>query len=91
MFQIKSAPTFDADIKRLNKQVAKRVVVKIEELAKKPQLLGNKIKYLPKDLASLQKYRIGDWRVLFWVNQRKEEIILYGVEHRSTVYKRFRK
>ncbi len=91
MFQVRSTPTFDADIKKLNKQIAKRVIVKIEELATKPQLLGNIIKYLPKDLANLQKYRIGDWRVLFWVNFRNREIILYGVEHRSKIYKRFKK
>lgn len=31
------------------------------------------MKYLPKDLEGLQKYRIGDWRILFWVDHKKKE------------------
>ncbi len=91
MFDVRTTPTFDANIKKLNKQVAERIIAKIEELARKPQLLRSPLKYMPKDLANLQKYRVGDWRVLFWLNNKQRQIVLYGVEHRSRVYKRFRK
>ena len=91
MFDVRTTPAFDADIKKLNKQVAERIITKIEELSRKPQLLRSTLKYMPKDLANLQKYRVGDWRVLFWLNNKKRQIVLYGVEHRSRVYKRFRK
>jgi mRNA-degrading endonuclease RelE of RelBE toxin-antitoxin system len=39
-------------------------------------------------LQGLQKYRIGDWRVLFWVDHQRQAITLYTVEHRSRIYKR---
>lgn len=89
MYQIKTTPTFDKDLKKLDRQVAKRIIKKIELLAKNPKLLRYQVKYLPEDLAGLEKYRIGDWRILFWVDHKKKEIALYGVEHRKSIYKRF--
>lgn len=91
MYSIKTTPAFDRDIKRLNKQVVKRIIAKIEFLAKNPKLMRYSLKYLPKDLEGLQKYRIGNHRVLFWVDDVKKEMVLYGVEHRREIYKRFRK
>lgn len=91
MYEVRTTPIFDADIKKLDHTVAKRIIEKIEDLAQKPELLRHYLKYMPKDLANLQKYRVGDWRVLFWVDSEKKEITLYGIEHRSKVYKRFRK
>lgn len=90
MYSIRTTPTFDDDIKKLDRPIAQRIIEKVEQLAQNPILLRYSLKYLPKDLQGLQKYRIGDWRVLFWADHQKKEITLYGVEHRSTVYKRFR-
>lgn len=64
MYKIETTLTFDKDIKKLDSQVAKRIIRKIESLAENPKLLRYSVKYLPKDLDGLQKYRIGDWRVL---------------------------
>jgi len=48
MYQIKTTPTFDKDIKKLDRQTAKRIIQKIEYLANHPELLRFHIKYLPK-------------------------------------------
>jgi len=45
------------------------------------------MKHLPRDLAGLHKYRIGDYRVLFWVSRSQRVLTLYGVEHRRSVYR----
>ncbi len=45
------------------------------------------MKHLPKDLAGLHKYRIGAYRVLFWVNRSERTLTLYGVEHRRSIYR----
>jgi mRNA interferase RelE/StbE len=89
MYQVKVTPTFEKDVKKLDSQIAKRIIQKIEYLAKNPKDLSSPIKYLPKELEGLRKFRIGDWRVYFWINDQKKEIILYGVEHRAKAYKRF--
>lgn len=91
MYQISTTPTFDKDIKKLDRHVAKRVIEKIEYLATHPELLRSPMRYLPKHLEDLQKYRVGDWRVLLWVDHQKKKITLYGVEHRGRAYKKFKK
>jgi mRNA interferase RelE/StbE len=89
MYQIKTTPTFDKDLRKLDRQVAKRIIKKIEWLASQSEIPIFSVKYLPKDLEGLQKYRVGDWRILFWLDRKKKEIVLYGVNHRKSVYKRF--
>ncbi len=88
MYQIKITSTFDKDIKKIDRQIAKRIIKKIERLASRSKIPNLPVKYLPKDLEGLQKYRVGDWRILFWANHKKKEIILYGVEHRKSIYKK---
>jgi mRNA-degrading endonuclease RelE of RelBE toxin-antitoxin system len=43
---------------------------------------------MPPDLKGLQKYRIGDYRVLFWVDHSARLVTLYAVAHRSAIYKK---
>lgn len=45
------------------------------------------MKHLPQDLAGLHKYRIGAYRLLFWVNRSQRILTLYGVEHRRSAYR----
>ena len=86
-YQLQTTPTFDKAFKRLDSSTAHHVAQKLEWLAANPELLRQPMKYLPADLQGLQNYRIGDWRVLFWVDQHQRTITLYTVEHRSRIYK----
>ena len=38
------------------------------------------------DLKGLHKYRVGDYRVLLWVNHEADLLTLYGVRHRREIY-----
>ncbi len=89
MYQVKVTSPFEKDFKKLDHSIQKRILNKLQELAENPES-AKPVLYLPKDLEGLQKCRVGDWRVLFWPDHQKEEIVLYGVEHRKSVYKRFR-
>lgn len=91
MFQLKYTPTFEQDVKKLDSRTARRVINKMKWLAEHPELLRFKVRHLPKHLDGLQKYQVGDWRVLFWVDYQNEVIKLYGVDHRGQVYKRLGK
>ncbi|MDP2951563.1 MAG: type II toxin-antitoxin system RelE/ParE family toxin [bacterium] len=88
MYAVKTTSSFDKDIKKLDRQIAKRIVNKIEIWAVDSPLSANYLKYMPNDLAGLRKIRIGDWRVLFWLDEQKEEIVLYSVDHRRDVYRK---
>ena len=87
-YRVETTPTFDRAFKRLDSPTARQVTSKLKWLSVHPEILHQPMRYLPADLQGLQKYRIGDWRVLFWVEHTKELITLYTVEHRSQVYKR---
>ena len=87
MYKIETTPTFEKDIKSISREVAARIINKIEWLAGHPELLRFSLKHLPKGLKNLQKYRIGNWRILFWVNHQNRTVTLYGVEHRRQVYR----
>jgi len=72
----------------LDPPVAARIIAKIEWLAGHPELMKYHLKHMPDDLKTLQKYRIGKYRVLFWADHSHKSLTLYGVEHRSSVYKK---
>lgn len=90
MYKINPTPTFKKDLKSLDRPIARRVIEKIEHLAKNPHL-AEIVAHAPDNLKGLKKYRVGDWRVLFWLNNERKEIILYGVDHRGSVYKRLKR
>lgn len=89
MFILRATSFFEKDIKKLDQHIAKRVIEKLEFLAAHDEIPGQLVAHVPKELIGLRKYRIGDWRVLFWIDQRKKEMILYGIEHRGSIYRRF--
>ena len=86
-YQLQATPTFDKAFKRLDPSAARQVAKKLQWLSAHPEVLSHPVRYLPTDLQGLQKYRIGDWRVLFWVDHVTQVMTLYTVEHRSRVYK----
>ena len=87
MYKIETTPEFEKDIKKLTTDIALRILNKLQWLSRHPETLRYPLKNLPKDLKNLQKYRVGDYRILLWVDHPKESITLYGVEHRSSIYK----
>lgn len=86
MYRIETTPEFDEDLSDLDHSVVQRVVRKIEWLAEHPEALRFPLRHLPEDLKGLHKYRVGDYRVLLWVDRENELLTLYGVRHRRDVY-----
>lgn len=78
---------FERGLARLDKQVARRILEKIDDVAENPQKIRSPMGNLPKDLTGLHKLRVGDWRVFFWASNEKKELILYFVGNRSDAYK----
>lgn len=86
-YRVVSTPTFERDFRKLDDTVARRVSKKIAHLAAHPELMGQALHNMPADLAGLQKYRVGDFRVLYWIDHSERLLKLYAVQHRSTVYR----
>lgn len=86
MYRVEVTPDFEKDLKRLDRETSLRIIKKIEWVSEHSEVLRFPLKNPPKDLKGLQKYRIGDYRVLLWVDHRNRAITLYGVEHRRSIY-----
>ena len=91
MYRVETTPQFDEDFGKLDHAVAPRIISKIEWLSEHPEFLGSPLKHVPPDLQGLHKYRIGDYRLPFWVNHKDRVLTLYGVEHRRSVYEHLEK
>lgn len=87
MYNIEATRGFEQDLKKLDRAVASFVLEKIEWLAENPEAARFPLEHLPNDLRGLHKYRVGDWRVLFWIDHHKHIITLYRVRHRKDIYK----
>lgn len=81
-------PEAEEDLAGLDTPIRSRCFAKIEWLAAHPEVLGRKpLRYLPVALQGLNSYTVGDWRILYWVYPTQRLMKLYGVQHRSRVYK----
>ena len=87
MYRVVTTRQFDEDFRQLDHDVAVRVIAKIEWLSKHPEALRFPLKHVPRDLKGLHKYRIGNHRLLLWVDEKEEILTLYAIRHRSSIYK----
>jgi mRNA interferase RelE/StbE len=84
-YSVDFLPESISDLKKLDKMIAQRILDKIKWLCENfhditPLKLNS-------DLKGLYKLRIGDWRVIYSVDQKSKLITIHMVGHRSEVYK----
>lgn len=81
---------FDKGVERslakLDKQIAKRITSKLREIANldDPRSVG---KPLVGNLAGLWRYRVGDYRIICYIDDGELVILVVDVDHRSEVYR----
>lgn len=90
MYRVEATRQFREDLERLDRAVAKRILDRVEWLAANTEALPGPLKNLPKDLKGLHKFRVGDYRVLLWMDRGEQVLTLYGVAHRREIYRRLR-
>ena len=80
----------DKDVKRsmkkLDKQIAKRIVAKLHEISQleDPRSMG---KGLTENKSGLWRYRVGDYRIVADIEDDVLVILVVDVDHRSRVYR----
>jgi mRNA interferase RelE/StbE len=85
MYQVNFTPTAESDLSHLDKPIIKRVLKKLHWLAENfetitPEKLSGEFK-------SVFKLRVGDYRILYTFNRKKQQIIVHFVRHRREIYK----
>ncbi len=73
------------DLKKLDRTTAKKIVAKVKNyLIQDPVKLGTPLKG---NLKGLYRYRIGEYRVIYVIDQAEKKIIILNVNHRKKIYK----
>ncbi len=73
------------DLKKLNRTSVKKIVAKVKNyLIQDPVKLGTPLKG---NLKGLYRYRIGEYRVIYVIDQAEKKIIILKVNHRRKIYK----
>lgn len=85
MYQIRLLKEAVRDLEKLDKEIARRVVKKINRLAENAETI--KPKGLKSNLAGFAKLREGGYRIVYETIHAEEIIIIHFIGHRSEVYK----
>jgi mRNA interferase RelE/StbE len=87
VYKIEFSEKAKKSIKKLDRQVQKKILDYIDEkICKNPyhKRLGIKLSY---EKAGLWRYRVGDYRIICEINDKKITILVLDVGHRRDIYK----
>lgn len=74
-------------LKKLDKTIAKRIYDKLKEIGslEDPRTMG---KALTGNLSGLWRYRVGDYRIVCYIQDDILVVLVVDIDHRSNVYHR---
>jgi len=74
------------ELSSFDKKTAEKILYKLStHLIKSPAKLGKQLKG---EYAGFFKYRIGDWRVIYHLDEENKTITVTKIGHRKEVYKK---
>jgi mRNA interferase RelE/StbE len=83
-YNIEFKPSAEKDLRSLPKPIISRVMAKIEKLGADPFSL----QALKLSVAEhLYRLRVGDYRIIFEVDEQTKKVIIHYVRHRRRVYR----
>lgn len=87
-WKVELDPATVRDLNRLDKQIARRILIFLYERVAKlddPRSIGQALQG-PK-FGELWKYRVGDWRIICKIEDELITVLVLRIGHRSKVYK----
>ena len=82
-YETEFTPTFLKLLRKLDKPIKERVLKAVTEIANEPRK-GSQLVFA-KEVCF--KWRIGDYRMIYTIDQRRRVVTFVVVDHRSRVYK----
>lgn len=82
-FSVKATKRFERKLSRLGLSLQRQILDRAYELGDDPYV-GKRLKGSLEGLFSL---RIGDYRVVYWIDEGKAVVWVVEVEHRRSVYR----
>ncbi|MBU3902564.1 MAG: type II toxin-antitoxin system RelE/ParE family toxin [Candidatus Thermoplasmatota archaeon] len=83
-YRIKVTKQFEKDFTKLKQDLKEGIIKKVDLLKENPY----KFKRLHGRLRGKYSLRIGDYRIVYSINEDEKEVILYCFGHRKKVYKK---
>lgn len=85
MYEILLHPDAQEVYLNADKDLAKKIARCLQQLEQNPRLHPN-IKALKGDYAGYYRYRIGDYRVIYSINDKIVQIFVIAIAHRGEAY-----
>ena len=82
-YRVEVAPLAYRQIKKLPREVQKRIIERVEELASNPRPAGAKKLVSGEDL---YRVRVGEYRAVYQIRDRELIVVIVKVGHRREVY-----
>jgi mRNA interferase RelE/StbE len=83
MYAVKFTNSAQKQLQKLPSNIQNKIVQKVQELSKEPRQHGYK------KLAGREGYRVrvGDYRVIYFINDDVLTILIIDIDHRKQIYK----
>jgi mRNA interferase RelE/StbE len=85
-FKVLLHPKAAKEIQKIEKQICTRIIESAKQLCENPDKLGKPLKQ-----SDYFRLRVGDYRVIYEINQNKKQVVILFIGHRSKVYDDFSK
>lgn len=88
MYKITFLSAAEKSLGKLDAPARKRIAQRIDWLSENAdKIIHHPLKSLPDDLRGLDRMRVGDYRVIYWVYAETGQIKIYDIEHRGKDYR----
>lgn len=84
MYELLIERRAEKDLRKLPRDIARLVINKIKTLATEPRMIGS---HKLRDSDNAYRIRIGDYRILYEINDKKKIVRIYRIRHRKDVYR----
>jgi mRNA interferase RelE/StbE len=85
MFEVILSPEAQDFYAAADHPLASKLARCFGQLEREPRRHNN-IKMLAGDLAGKRRYRVGDWRVIYAIDDERQVVTVLSIAHRSEVY-----
>lgn len=85
MFEVLLSPEADEFFATAQRPLARKLARCFAQLEREPRRHSN-IRRLKGDMAGLLRYRVGDWRVVYRVDDTAKQVNVLLIAHRREIY-----
>jgi len=82
-YEVRIAASADKDLAGMSKMLRERIIEKFEEIGKDPRGMDSK-----KLDDATYRVRVGDYRIVYHVDDAKHTVLVTRIRHRREVYRR---